>query len=183
MAWRTTGLKGDLLENLVNLTNDFYREHHFARVDKIATPVKVVDINEQKQVTMGYFDRKSTVDYIGVSQGLSLCFDAKETNTMNLPLSNIHSHQIACMQDYREHGGISFLIVYWKKVEEFYLVPLELIEDIIEENERKSIPYEAMKDAIRIDFYQGKYLNYLAAVNVYLEKLENKDEDEDDYLR
>lgn len=172
MAWRTRGHHGDVLEERIRITNEYYQANGYARVDKISTPVKVLELNERSQITLGYYEKKSTVDFIGVAQGLALCFDAKETNQLNIPLSNIHSHQIEYMQDFAKQGGISFLIVHFKQKDEYFLVPLEMIEYYLKAKERKSIPYEAMQEAIPIGIFHGKYLNYLASVNVYLEKIE-----------
>lgn len=176
MAWRTRGHRGDVLEDLILLTNDYYKEHGYARVDKISTPVKVIELNNRSQITLGYYEKKSTVDFIGIAQGIALCFDAKETNLLSIPLSNIHSHQLEYLQDFAKHGGVSFLIVHFKRSDDYFLVPLELIVKFVQEGKRKSIPYSAMKHAIPIGFFQDHYLNYLAAVNVYLEKLEAKKE-------
>lgn len=174
MAWRTRGHRGDVLEELIVMTNEYYNENGFARVDKISTPVKVIELNERSQITLGYYEKKSTVDFIGIAQGIGLCFDAKETNLLSIPLSNIHSHQLKYMQDFAKHGGLAFLIVHFKRSDDYFLVPLELIEKIVSSGKRKSIPYQAMKEAIPIGFFQDHYLNYLAAVNVYLDKLQAK---------
>lgn len=51
MSFKTRGLKrGDALENLLDFTNEYYRRLGLARVDKAATPVKVVEINSEGQV-------------------------------------------------------------------------------------------------------------------------------------
>ena len=43
------------------------------------TPITPIRMNkETRQITLAYFEQKSTVDYIGVIQGIPVCFDAKE---------------------------------------------------------------------------------------------------------
>lgn len=173
MAWRTRGHRGDVLEDLILITNDYYKEQGYAQVDKIATPVKVMEINQNKQVTMGYFDKKSTVDFIGIAQGVAIAFDAKETKRLSFPLSNIHRHQYEYMESFNTHGGYAFVILNFTLKEEYYLLSFELIKEFIQQAElggRKSIPYEAMKDAIPIPLIHGRILNYLEAVNVLIEK-------------
>lgn len=49
---------------------------------------------------------KSTVDYIGVVQGIPVCFDAKETAVDIFPLQNIHEHQVNFMSDFEKQQGI-----------------------------------------------------------------------------
>ncbi len=177
MAWRSRGHRGDTLEELIVFTNEYYKKNSYARVDKVSTPITVSEINNKGQITMGYFEKKSTVDFIGIAQGVPICFDAKETNLKSMPLSNIHEHQIEYMRDYRTQNGLSFMIFYYKNVEKFYLVPLEIIEEYLEnikKGGRKSIPYTSLKTSYEISLFDNKILNYLPCVNLYLQETKNK---------
>lgn len=60
------------------------------------TPVRMDE--ETRTITLAYFEKQSTVDYIGVAQGIPMPFDAKETAGKSLPLQNIHAHQMAFME-------------------------------------------------------------------------------------
>ena len=67
------------LEELINYTNEYYREKKLAVVQKIPTPIKPIRMDkDSSQITLAYFEKDSTVDYIGVVQGIPICFDAKE---------------------------------------------------------------------------------------------------------
>ena len=77
-TWKSRGLRGSILEDFINRTNEKYREQGLALIQKIPTPITPVQMNEKKQITLAYFDQKSTVDYIGAIQGITVCFDAKE---------------------------------------------------------------------------------------------------------
>ena len=78
MAWQTRGLRGSTFEDLINRTNEKYRELGLALVQKIPTPITPINIDHDKhQITLAYFDQKSTVDYVGVVQGVPVCFDAE----------------------------------------------------------------------------------------------------------
>lgn len=179
MAWRTRGHRGDLLESLIDISNDYYKNKGIARVDKISTPIKVVEQNSKGQITLGYFDKRSTVDYIGLAQGIPLCFDAKETWQNYFSLANFHDHQMDYMKDFKKQGGLSFFIVYFKKFETFYLLPFELVEEQIKKAQaggRKSISHETcMEGAIPIGFLNNM-LHYLPAINAYLDILEAKED-------
>ena len=77
-TWNTRGLRGSTLEDLINHTNDGYREKGLALIQKIPTPITPVSIEkESRHITMAYFDQKSTVDYIGAVQGVPVCLDRK----------------------------------------------------------------------------------------------------------
>ena len=65
------------------------------RVQKIPTPITPIKIDkDSSQITLAYFEKDSTVDYIGVVQGVPVCFDAKECATDTFTMRNIHEHQI-----------------------------------------------------------------------------------------
>ena len=70
-SWSSRGLRGSNLEELVNLTNERYREKKLALIQKIPTPITPVEIDQStRHITLAYFDQKSTVDYIGAVQGV-----------------------------------------------------------------------------------------------------------------
>ncbi len=116
MSWNSRGLRGSLLEEMVNLTNEKYRERNLALIQKVPTPITPVEINKKnRQITLAYFDQKSTVDYIGAVQGIPVCFDAKECAVDTFALQNIHDHQVAFMKDFERQEGVSFLLISFTK--------------------------------------------------------------------
>jgi recombination protein U len=171
-AWRTRGHRGDALEDIILLTNEYYRNNHYGLIDKANTPVKVVEIDHSGIITKGFFEKKSTVDFIGLIQGVAVAFDAKETNLKSLPLSNIHQHQVDYMTEFNHQGGLSFILVHFKMVDEYYLLPFEMIRDSFtnaKNGGRKSIAYSEMTNAFQIIREFNGILNYLPALNQYLE--------------
>ena len=95
MAWKAHGLRGSTLEDMINYTNEKYRESHLCLIQKIPTPITPVEFDKEKRtITLAYFEQKSTVDYMGSIQGIPVCFDAKECGNDTFSLSNIHDHQI-----------------------------------------------------------------------------------------
>ena len=104
-TWKTRGLRGSTLEELINRTNESYREKGLALIQKIPTPITPIEIDKaSRHITLAYFDMKSTVDYIGAVQGIPVCFDAKECAVRTFPLQNIHPHQIAFMRELKSRG-------------------------------------------------------------------------------
>ena len=62
-SWNLKGLRGSVLEELVNHTNEKYRSQNLALVQKIPTSIKPVRFDKEKRhITLAYFDQKSTVD-------------------------------------------------------------------------------------------------------------------------
>ena len=111
-TWNTRGLRGSTLEDMINRTNERYLEQKLALIQKIPTPITPVRMDkEHRQITLAYFEQRSTVDYIGAVQGIPVCFDAKECSTDTFPLQNIHEHQVAFMENFERQKGIAFLII------------------------------------------------------------------------
>ncbi len=171
-VWKTRGRRGDALEDLIHLSNDFYARHKIARIDKAATPITVVELDSNGLITKGYFEKKATIDFYGIAQGIFITFDAKETNQKSFPLKNIHAHQIEYMKEIAEQGGVAFLIVHFKHVDCYKLLPHELLVQFSETAKgggRKSIPYEDIPDVFNIKREKNGILMYLDAVNRYLD--------------
>ena len=100
-TWNSRGLRGSFLEDLINHTNELYRDEELALIQKIPTPITPIKIDkESKHITLAYFDQKSTVDYIGAVQGIPVCFDAKECAFDTFALENIHEHQVSFMNSF-----------------------------------------------------------------------------------
>ena len=108
-TWNSRGLRGSTLEDMINRTNERYLEKHLALIQKIPTPITPVKMDkEHRQITLAYFEQRSTVDYIGAVQGIPVCFDAKECVADTFPLQNIHEHQMKFMGEFERQGGIAF---------------------------------------------------------------------------
>ena len=147
-TWNSRGLRGSTLEDLVNRTNDRYGDLGLALIQKIPTPITPVRIDkEHRHITLAYFDKISTVDYIGAVQGIPVCFDAKECSADTFPLQNVHAHQMDFMEKFEKQGGISFLLIYYNGRNELYYMRFEQIKkfwDRAEQGGRKSFRLEEL---------------------------------------
>ena len=71
-TWSSRGLRGSTLEDMINKTNEKYRDAGLALIQKVPTPITPVRIDqESRHITLAYFDQKSTVDYIAAVHGVS----------------------------------------------------------------------------------------------------------------
>ena len=164
-TWNSRGLRGSTLEDLINMTNEKYQMNQLGLIQKIPTPIKPINIDQRtRHITLAYFDQKSTVDYIGVVQGIPVCFDAKETAVDTFPLQNIHEHQIDFMTNFEKQNGISFIILYFTKHTEFYYLPysdIMLFWNRGKNGGRKSFTYNEINKDYQIHPSKGVMVHYL----------------------
>lgn len=167
-TWKTRGLRGSTLEELINRSNEGYREKGLALIQKIPTPITPISIDkESRHITLAYFDQKSTVDYIGAVQGIPICFDAKECGANTFPLQNIHPHQVAFMEAFEQQGGIAFIILSYTQKNEIYYLPFVRLKEYwkrMEEGGRKSFTYEEVDKTWKIGSCRDILVHYLEMI-------------------
>ncbi len=164
-TWNSRGLRGSSLEEMINYTNEYYREKGLALVQKIPTPIKPIKIDkDSSQITLAYFEKDSTVDYIGAVQGIPVCFDAKECATDTYSLQNIHKHQYNFMTEFEKQKGVSFLVIYFTNRNQFYYMrfsELKTYIDRMEEGHPKYFKYDELNPDFFIKQKNGALVHYL----------------------
>lgn len=166
--------RGMTLEKDINATNEFYLTNNLAVIHKKPTPVQIVKVNYPKRsaavITEGYFKQPSTTDYNGLYRNQYIDFEAKETNnTTRFPLANIHEHQLKHMESIINHGGICFMLIRFKLLNETYFVSAE---ELIPywyrtlSGGRKSIPYKTITEVgYHVPFHYLKRVDYLQIID------------------
>nr|WP_294492387.1 Holliday junction resolvase RecU [uncultured Mediterraneibacter sp.] len=164
-TWNSRGLRGSTLEEFINHTNERYTDMGLALIQKIPTPITPVRIDQEKRhITLAYFDKISTVDYIGAVQGIPVCFDAKECSVDTFPLQNVHEHQIDFMEKFEKQGGIAFLLIYYSTRDELYYMRYRQIRkfwDRAQTGGRKSFRYDEIEPGWFMKLKQGYFVPYL----------------------
>ena len=172
-TWNSRGLRGSLLEEMINMTNEKYRNNGLALIQKIPTPITPINIDkETRHITLAYFDQKSTVDYIGAVQGIPICFDAKECAVDTFALQNIHPHQVAFMQDFEKQDGIAFFLIYYTARNELYYMQYTQIckfWDRAQSGGRKSVRLEELDPEWFFQLKNGYFVPYLDLIQKDLE--------------
>ncbi len=167
-TWKSRGLRGSVLEEMIETTNNIYLSEHLAVIQKIPTPITPIDMDHKtKQITLAYFDKKSTVDYIGVVQGLAVCFDAKECATDRFALQNIHEHQVRFMEEFVKQDGVAFFLIHFTERDLFYYMRLSellIYWNRAMEGGRKSFRIEELNDEYFIENVNGPIIPYLELI-------------------
>lgn len=168
-TWNSRGLRGSTLEDMINRTNERYLEKGLALIQKIPTPITPVKMDkEHRQITLAYFEQRSTVDYIGAVQGIPICFDAKECVADTFPLQNIHEHQVKFMDAFENQGGIAFLLIYYSAKNILYYMRFEEVSGFWNRavgGGRKSFRFDELDPRFFLALKGGCFIPYLDAVN------------------
>jgi len=176
-TWATRGLRGSTLEEMINRTNEKYREKGLALIQKIPTPITPITIDKNSShITLAYFDQKSTVDYIGAAQGIPVCFDAKECASETFALQNIHEHQVEFMRDFEKQEGVSFFLIHYTAKNVLYYLRLRELMVFWERAKsggRKSFRYEELDPNYVIPQHKSILVPYLDLINQDLAERED----------
>ena len=167
-TWNSRGLRGSTLEELINRSNEQYREKGLALIQKVPTPITPVRIaKDTRQITLAYFEQKSTVDYIGAVQGIPVCFDAKECCVKTFPLANIHPHQVTFMEEFEKQKGIAFFLIYFSADNIFYYLTLRKLQEFwnrMEAGGRKSFRRDELDEEFYLTGKNGFLVPYLDGI-------------------
>lgn len=181
-TWNSRGLRGSVLEEMINFTNQKYREKNLALLQKVPTPITPVRFDkESRHITLAYFEKKSTVDYIGAVQGIPVCFDAKECAVDTFPLQNIHTHQVEFMKAFEKQGGISFLLIYFTHRQECYYLSFHEMMHYWERmtaGGKKHFKYEELSSEYFVPSGGGVMLHYLECMKKDLADRDKRGEQE-----
>lgn len=173
-TWKTRGLRGSTLEDMINHSNEVYREKRLALIQKIPTPITPITIEKDtRHITLAYFDQKSTVDYIGTVQGIPVCFDAKECAAKTFPLQNVHEHQVRFMKEFEQQRGIAFIILHFTAVDEIYYLPFAHLYrywERMQQGGRKSITYDEIDKSFQVGHYRDILVHYLEMIQKDLDQ-------------
>lgn len=171
-TWNSRGLRGSLLEEMINLTNEKYRDNGLALIQKVPTPITPITIDkETRHITLAYFDQKSTVDYIGAVQGIPVCFDAKECAVDSFTLQNIHPHQVQFMRDFDRQDGIAFFLIYYTSRDIMYYMSIRELNtywDRMENGGRKSFHFNELNEKHFMKHRGGQMVPYLDMIQLDL---------------
>jgi recombination protein U len=162
--------QGDVFEEFIYWANQLYRTKKIAFAIKVPIPIKVLQ-RQAHIITKAYFEERAFVDFIGQYKGVPFCFDAKETEeTDGFPLANLADHQFDYLQEFTLHGGISFLLVWFKKLNKVYRINWTTLSWYWQQHKKKvrgfsKIPISEIEfNCKEIDLGHGVCLDYLAGL-------------------
>lgn len=148
------GSRGMEFENELNKSNEYYRNSNKAIIYKKPTPVRIVKVNyperRKAKIVEAYYQIPSTTDYNGIYRGKYIDYEAKETLNLSFPFKNIFPHQLKHLKQIDDHGGIAFIIIFFKKVDKIFIIDIKQFLSVYNNKDtlhKQSIHY---KDIIKL---------------------------------
>ena len=162
-----------LFENALNISNEYYRLQNRAIIYKKPTPIQVVKVDyparSKARISEAFYRTPSTTDYNGIYQGKYIDYEAKETNNLSFAFKHIYLHQIEHLTKIDSMGGIGFIIIYFRKINEIYLIDIKTFNDLFLDGEKgglKSIPVQIAKaKGVLVSQGYTPPIDYLKAVD------------------
>lgn len=162
------GKRGQAFENLIDYTNNVYRDKGIALINKRPTPMKIIGKTRGNQ-HICTFAEKSTVDYDGIYRGKAIVFEVKSINLKRLPLDVIQKHQIEYLEKAEKQGAVSFLIFEMRPTRDVFFVTNKMLQKYVKKAEkggRKSISLDDLEVyAQLVNQGNGIPLDYLSIVD------------------
>lgn len=161
--------RGKAFEKLILLSNKYYAQKQWARVEKVEPPFKTIGF--YRKYAYGYYESSGFVDFVGIANGRTLCFEAKSTRERTrFPLSNIKEFQYEILKGWHTQGSLSFVLVEFEKREVVFLLKFTDLKkwwEGAQNGERKSIPFEWFHfHCQRVMNDRGIPLDYLQVLNL-----------------
>lgn len=172
--------RGMLFEHELNKSNEYYLNINKAMIYKKPTPIRIVKVEypnrSHAKIVEGYYQTPSTTDYNGIYRGKYIDYEAKETQNLSFSFSHIFPHQVEHLKKVDEHGGIAFVIIFFKKVDKVFIIDIKPFYKAYLEGQtgkRNSIKYEDIASIGGLEVSRGysPYVDYLKQVDIlYFDK-------------
>lgn len=130
--------KETISEKLVRSKCNEYQTSGIAKIKKNDPYIRLID---GKLIYSG----SSGLDFSGIVKGgRYISFEVKETDNMSLPFDNISTTQVDTIEKEQRYGADSFLLVMFKKINQWYRLDYENLVKVMTDNDCKyaSIPIQ-----------------------------------------
>lgn len=172
---KNSAARGMLFELELNKSNEYYININKALIYKKPTPIRIVKVDypnrSHAKIVEAYYQTPSTTDYNGVYRGKYIDYEAKETQNLSFAFDHIFPHQIEHLRKVDQHGGIAFVIIFFRRVNKIYLIDIkDFYKAYIagKNGEKHSIKYTDVEDlgGIEVTIGYSPVIDYLKQVDL-----------------
>lgn len=156
---------GTGFQEAVNHTNAAYERLGRACITRKSVPGKFLLRQKDLQFIP---ESKAEPDYGGTISpgGRAIFYDAKTTQRESLDFDNLHAHQIGFLERMALRGAIAGFLVEFRRYEEVYFLPIQVLAHWRDHMSRKSLPYRFFAEHLIVaDSGRGLLLfDYLSSI-------------------
>lgn len=163
-------LDGEIFENMIQTSLDWYRDKGLAYVEKTPEPMRpLAPPNKQGQFKACY-TKAGQPDFKGtLIGGRAIVFEAKHTGDDRIEYGRLTAEQVQSLTDHDRLGAAAYVMVSFK-LQNFYRIPWSVWRDMKELYGRKYIK-EAELERYRVKFIAG-VIKMLEGVETTLAEME-----------
>lgn len=170
-----TKSRGMLFEFELNKSNEYYLNTNKAVIYKKPTPIRIVKVEypnrSHAKIVEGYYQTPSTTDYNGIYRGKYIDYEAKETENLSFSFKHISNHQVEHLKKIDLHGGIAFVIIFFKKVDKIFMIDIKPFYKLYKaglNGGKNSIKYTEIENIGGLEVSKGysPYVDYLKQVDI-----------------
>ncbi len=148
---------GDMFEHLIERSCNYYRNKGIAHIQKTPEPFRF--LGKRGKHVYGFYEKQAQPDFQGtLENGQSIIFEAKHTDTTNLPFERITRAQTHELERHNRLGAECYVIVSFS-FKHFYLIDWKDWKNLKETVRKKSVNQKDL-EAYEIQLENG-ILNFL----------------------
>lgn len=139
LAGRAARANGELFEEMLKRSCDYYLERGMAKIEKTPEPMKPLGAKNARGQFLACLTKQAQPDYGGTLKGgMSIYFEAKHTETDRIEWSRLTEEQRSDLEDHYKLGAFTYVMVSFGFTE-FYRIPWPVWRDMVEIFGRKHI--------------------------------------------
>lgn len=167
--------RGMLFENELNKSNEYYLLNNKALIYKKPTPIRIAKVNypsrSHAKIVEAYYQTPSTTDYNGIYKGKYIDYEAKETQNLSFSFSHIFPHQLEHLMKVDKHGGIAFVIIFFKRIDKIFIIDIKPFYEAYlrsKDGGKHSIKYDEIVSIGGLEVSRGysPLIDYLKQVDI-----------------
>lgn len=150
MAGYRSKAVGDLFENMISASCDYYRRLGIAIIEKTPEPMRIIKPygDRRKGQYIACFKKQAQPDYKGtLCDGQAIIFEAKHTDKDRIKEAVITETQRKILDEFEKMGARCFVMVSIK-FEKFYRIPWKIFRDMKSKFGRKYMNLDELQPYI-----------------------------------
>lgn len=163
---KITKNRGMYLETIINNSLAYYDSHNIALFRKQSIPIKIKRIN--KKEVIGILEDKCDVDYYGIYKGRFIALEAKQTNNDFFSLNQLLEHQKEYLTKIIKLGGLSYLIIFFQKTNNFYLVKFQNLIKIyrLQNNKKRIYENTLIEYSYKLELFFPGWIDFIKKIEL-----------------